>query len=399
MKLLSLFLLSSFALLFCACNSVDKNGAEQSAQDSIKLQLITSAVDIPVQVTPVPGNPHSMLITDLSGKIWMLNNDSVNKKPFLSLSTRLEQKDTNYRARAMFSIALHPDFAKNGKLYVCYNAPAKDTADKCMLLISEFSTNGKKDEADTNSERRVFSFECKEVEDLACQIAFGPDGYLYIAIGDHGSPAYVNRAEDLHVYNGKLLRINVNAVPYAIPNDNPFINRKDAKPEIYAYGFRRLWHFSFDPKTSALFGGDVGDIKQEEIDSVEKGGNYGWPEMEGDSIYDTKAKVVPALYAAPINTYSHKEGICVIGGDFYYGNGVPFLRNNYVFADLTGKLFSLSKDDAGKWVRATLKVANPSKESFLICNCNRGYDNELYLSGFYSSKAGVRGAIYKIVKG
>ena len=87
------------------------------------------------------------------------------------------------------------------------------------------------------------------------------------------------------------------------------------------------------------------------------------------------------------------------GGDFYYGNGIPFLRNDYVFADLTGKLFALSKDNAGKWVRTTLKVGYPSTASFLISNCNRGYDNELYLSGYYSSKAGVRGAIYKIIKG
>ena len=179
MKLLSIFLLSSFAVLFCACNSIDKNGAEQSAQDSLKLQLITSAVDIPIQVTPV-SNSHSMLITDQSGQIWMLNNDSVNKKPFLNLSTKLEQKVATGRAHSMFSIALHPDFAKNGKLYVCYNAPAKDTADKCMLLISEFSTNGKKDEADLQSERRIFSFECKEVEDLACQIAFGQIGRAHV---------------------------------------------------------------------------------------------------------------------------------------------------------------------------------------------------------------------------
>ncbi len=280
---------------------------------------------------------------------------------------KLEQKDTSASIRGLFSLAFHPQFAINKKFYVCYNAPTSIHKNICKLVVSEFVANtNNPDEGDVNSERRVFELEGKDVQELASEIAFGPDGYLYISIGDHGDTTYKNVAQDMNIFSGKLLRIDVNETPYAIPADNPFIGKENERPEIWASGFRRLWRFSFDPQTHQLLGGDVGEEKQEEIDIIEKGGNYGWPVKEGDSIHDNKMQINNALYTEPINTYTHKDGICIIGGSFYYGNAIPLLKNKYVFADFNGSLFTLAKNEQGTRIRQPLKILNKPADPFLI---------------------------------
>ena len=198
--------------------------------------------------------------------------------------------------------------------------------------------------------------------------------------------------------NGKLLRIDVNKLPYTIPPDNPFVGVKNGRPEIWAYGFRKLWRYEFDPVTHQIFGGDVGENKEEEIDIVKKGANYGWPAMEGDSIFQKTAVENKSAYTRPVSTYTRSVGICIIGGGYYYGNEIPALKNKYVFGDFNGSMFALAKSAQDNWIIQPLKIFNKPADPFLICGCNVDENNDLFVMGILNGKTGTKGAVYKIVK-
>ncbi|MDN3657256.1 PQQ-dependent sugar dehydrogenase [Ferruginibacter paludis] len=396
------------SILFnCSCTSpaksrVDKISAK-AGNDSVevKLQLVSNTIAAPVELNVLPDTSHRMLITDNSGKIWMLKNDSVLPEPFLVCNNKLGQRDKKSPLGSIFSIAIHPQFSSNGKLYVCYAATSLLHPATGKLVVSEFTSGGSsKDLANVQSEYRVFELEGENITHNGAQVAFGPDGYLYISIGDDqlGDSQYVYHGQDLNFFNGKLLRIDVNKKPYAIPADNPFATTKNAKPEIWAYGFRKMWRFCFDASTHQLFGADVGQEKEEEIDIVQKGCNYGWPLKEGDSSFLKMDSSNQSIFTPPIYAYTHKEGICVIGGRFYYGKQIPALDKKYVFADFNGNMFALVKNEKGNWVRQPLKISNRPKDPFLICGVNVDDNNELYVMGLLQTKAGVTGLVYKIVK-
>ncbi|HLO82758.1 MAG TPA: PQQ-dependent sugar dehydrogenase, partial [Chitinophagaceae bacterium] len=247
---------------------------------------------------------------------------------------------------------------------------------------------------------QVIEFEGKNIGSNGSQIGFGPDGFLYVSVGDDaiGDSTYVYRAQDLHFPNGKILRIDVNQLPYKIPTDNPFVSVKDALPEIWAYGFRKMWRFGFDPKTNEMIGADVGQEKEEEVDIINKGANYGWPVKEGDSIFMHSASAGAAEFTAPIDNYNHAVGICVIGGSVYYGSKIPGLKNNYVYADFNGSMFSLSKTTEGKWQRKTLKITNKGEDIFLICGFGVDENNELVVMGLLNKKEGQKGVVYRMLK-
>lgn len=398
------FSLSILAMSIISCNPTpEKKDAEKlnvaaDSSNAVKYQLVTNAINSPVQMVAPPDNTDRLFISDLSGKIFILKDGKLLPKPFIDVSSILEQKDTSGSMRAIFSMAFHPGFTSNKKFYICYNAPASDTSDKCKLMISEFrASNNNPDLADLSTRREVLEVNGSTVGVDGCQISFGPDdGYLYVAVGDNGTPLEKREAQHLNSYLGKLLRIDVNKKPYGIPADNPFVNNKNSKPEIWSYGLRRLWRFSFDPQTHILLGADVGDKTEEEIDIIQKGGNYGWPVKEGDSLA-VKNIADTSGFIAPINTYSHKYGICIIGGSIYHGNEIPFLQNRYVFADFNGSLFTLTKDSNQKWTRQPLTLINPSAGPLTIFSVDKDKNNELYVLGVQKTKAGSKGAIYKLV--
>lgn len=405
MRFNAAFVLPIFAMGIIACNSTTQGkkdekelNAVEDSSTAVKYRWVTNAIKTPVQMAVAPDNTDRLFISDLSGKIFILQNERVLPTPFIDVSSKLEQKDTAASMRAIFSMAFHPDFAANKKFYICYNAPASDTADKCKLMISEFRTrNDNPDIADLSSERKVFEADGSSIGVDDCQIAFGPDGYLYISIGDNGTPLEKREAQRLNSFLGKLLRIDVNKTPYAIPPDNPFVGNKNVRPEIWSYGLRRLWRFSFDPETHLLFGADIGDKMQEEIDIIQKGGNYGWPIEEGDSLAVKNTTADTSKFIAPLNAYSHKDGICVIGGNIYHGNELPFLKGKYVFADLNGSLFSLSENPNKKWIRQPIKLLNPPTDPLNIFSFDKDKNNELYVLGVLNTPAGSKGVIYKLV--
>ncbi len=367
----------------------------------IRFQMITDALTAPVQMVIPPDNSHRRFIADNMGKIWIMKGDSLLKKPFLDISTKPVQQTKPPLLGTIFGMAFHPKFAMNKKFYVCYNGATNIHANKTKLVVAEFTvTKENPDEADVKSGHHVFELEGSTVYGNGAEIAFGPDSYLYISIGDDsaGDTTYKHLAQNLNFLNGKLLRIDVNKTPYAIPPDNPFVGIKNQRSEIWAYGFRKLWRFSFDPKSHQVFGADVGQEKQEEIDIISKGANYGWPIMEGDSVYQKINSIDKTSFTSPINAYARKDGICIIGGSFYYGKDIPLLNNKYVFADFNGNMFALMKSEPGEWVRQQLKVLNKPTDPFLICGCDADENKELYVMGILKTKNGSKGAVYKLIK-
>ncbi|MEO6289307.1 MAG: PQQ-dependent sugar dehydrogenase, partial [Ginsengibacter sp.] len=396
-----------YLLIVCAaCNSLSQKSQRQndsttSDSTSVKLELVTSAINMPVQLGTSPDNSHRLFLADLGGKIWILKNGSLQPKPCLDISGKLEQRDSASDVRAMFGFAFHPQFATNKKIYVSYNAPTPASdSNNCRLVIAEFTVSASNaDSVALSSEREIMEFEGHGIDHDACEIAFGPDGYLYISMGDNNTPLIERKGQDLNSLLGKLLRIDVDKIPYSIPADNPFVGVKNARPEIWAYGLRRFWRFSFDPQSHILIGGEIGDKKEEEIDIITKGANYGWPIIEGDSLIVQNSGADPKSFTAPINTYTRETGICVIGGSFYYGDSIPSLRGKYVFADYVQKLFTLTKNEQGTWERQTVNVQNMPTDPFLIYSCNTDEYNELYLTGVINTASGFKGVVYKIIKG
>ena len=394
-------------ILLQACNAVAKEIPKQTSKittpDSINLkyELITNAVKTPVELNVAKDGSNRNFITDNSGKIWIYKNDSLLSRPFLNMNDKYVKPTKQSLIGTIFSVAFHPEFATNKKFYVCYNAPTNIRGNMSKLVIAEFTANKTDpDVADLSSEHRLIEVEGKGIFSNGAEIAFGPDRYLYISIGDDrgGDSTYKFLAQDLSVLRGKLLRIDVNKTPYAIPPDNPFITTKNARPEIWAYGFRKLWHYSFDSATHELIGADVGENRVEEIDVVKKGANYGWPVMEGDSIFQKDGLKSDASFTPPIDTYTHKLGICIIGGSTYYGNKIPALKNKYVFGDFNGSLFALSKNTNGTWMRQPINIVNKPADPFLICGCDPDKNSEFVVMGLLNTKTGYKGGMYKLVK-
>ncbi len=398
----TVFLMSALFVYLIACNSVNtKNDAENApgTTDSVTLELVTGAINFPTEMQTPLDDSHRMFISDLSGKIMILKNGKVLPQPFLDVSSLLEKKDSTAEVKAMFGFAFHPQFAENKKFYVSYNAPALVDTNSCTLVIAEFMVSPTNpDSAVLSSERRIMEIQGHGVDHDACNMAFGPDGYLYISMGDNHTPLNERKAQDLSSLLGKVLRIDVNKTPYAIPADNPFVGIKDARPEIWAYGLRRFWRFSFDPQSHMLIGGEVGDKIQEETDIITKGSNYGWPISEGDTVVVKNSGADTASFVKPIDTYGRKDGICVIGGNFYYGKNLPFLNSKYVFADYNGTLYSLTKKETGAWTRQQINIAGKPADPFLIISCDIDENNELYLLGVLNTKAGFKGVVYKLAK-
>ena len=390
-----------------SCNTATKKSATEKENiannDSInvKYQLVTYSSGLPVELNTPANVDGKVFVTDNRGKIWILQNDSLKSKPFFDIHDKIGKQPENSLIGMIYSVAFSPQYSTNHKFYVYYNAPSKVHTDSAKLVVSEFTASKTNpDIADLNSEHRIIEFKGRTVQDNGDQLVFGPDGYLYIALGDNNAEdtTWKYLAQDLKYPNGKLLRIDVSKTPYAIPADNPFVGVKNARPEIWAYGFRRLWRFSFDPVTHEIFGGDVGENREEEIDIVKRGSNYGWPVKEGDSTFEKNNSDSATNFTAPIFTYTHKTGVCVIGGSFYYGNEIPALKNKYVFADWHGSMFALSKNKDSIWKSQSLKIINKPTSDFFICGFFIDAHNQIFVMGYLAERQDKKGVIYKIEK-
>jgi glucose/arabinose dehydrogenase len=293
------------------------------------------------------------------GVVWRIAADGTvdHSLPFMSINTKVSCCDE----RGLLGLAFHPDFANNGRLFVDYTNVAGNT------VVSEFHV-GDNGDVDPTTERFLLGIKQPFPNHNGGMLAFGPDGYLYIGSGDGGSggdPMGNGQATDTLL--GKILRIDVdNGDPFAIPADNPFAdgNEADARPEIWDWGMRNPWRFSFDRANGDLWIGDVGQGEHEEVDASAAGTsglNYGWNIMEGTFCYAVSSCQQDGL-ALPVAEYSHDEGCAIIGGYVYRGSAYPALQGQYVFTDLcSGNLWAID---------AAAAMADGTAEPVIYGNAN-----------------------------
>jgi glucose/arabinose dehydrogenase len=342
----------------------------------VGLQVVATNLVSPVALTHAGDGSGRLFIADQVGKIWIVDNTgTLLSIPFLDISNRMVTLRTAYDERGLLGLAFHPGYATNGRFFVYYAAPTANTNYDDVTLLSEFkvsSTNG--NVAEPASERILMTIPQPQFNHKGAAVVFGPDGYLYFGPGDGGAEGDphgpLGNGQVLTNYLGKMLRIDVNSgSPYSIPTDNPFIGVAGALPEIYAYGLRNPWRFSFDRGgTHQGFVADVGQNIYEELDILRKGGNYGWRIMEGNHIFDPTVAAllgvsIPTL-DAPIFEYIHGPlGISIIGGFVYRGSSYPTLVGKYVFGDFStsfggpdGQLYYLDQTRPGIWERFSFQL-------------------------------------------
>ena len=297
---------------------------------------------------------------------------------FLDISDEVR---TSNGEEGLLGLAFDPDYATNGHFYVYYSASSPRRSVIERYTASPPSSNS----ADPESGLVIMEVTQPYGNHNGGQLAFGPDdGYLYIGLGDGGSGGDPDEnGEDLQTLLGSILRIDVSqaseAAPYIIPTDNPFVgNNQGYREEIYAYGLRNPWRFSFDPPTSQLWTGDVGQGAREEVDIIESGKNYGWNTMEGTLCHDPSSNCPMNDREMPVWEYNRSLGRSITGGYVYRGARVPELVGKYIYADFeSGRVWALEYDGS----QAT-GVDEINQVSFGITSFGVNADNDLYMAGF-----------------
>ncbi len=286
------------------------------------------------------------------GEIWGFKNDTSTKKSHLFLDLRGKVKDFKVRGaneEGLLGLAFHPDYKTNGKFYVYYTAAKENKS-----VLSEFTVSSDDaNKADPDSEVVLMEIDQPFQNHNGGSIEFGPDGYLYIGLGDGGYRNDPQAAgQDLSTLLGSVLRIDVDGKsdgkPYAIPSDNPFVGTENARDEIFAYGVRNPWRLAFDKETGDLWLGDVGQELWEEVNLIVKGGNYGWSNREGTNSFGNRPDVDGVGEPIdPVWQYDHRVGRSITGGRVYRSSRMPQLSGKYLYADyVTGKVWALTYDPA-----------------------------------------------------
>lgn len=328
----------------------------------------------PILLTHAGDGSNRVFVPQQQGIIHVFKNtdDAQKTKVFLDISDRVAYKD-NQNEQGLLGVAFHPNYKKTGEFFVYYTASDTENTN----FVSRFKVSkDDPDVADPYSEEELFRTPQPYWNHDGGTICFGPDGMLYVALGDGGAGNDPhNNAQNLQTLLGKILRIDVNGrdgdLQYAIPKDNPFVGVEApglaqgkkvpiAKPEIWALGLRNVWRMSFDRKTGTLWAGDVGQNMWEEIDLIVKGGNYGWNIRESLHPFSAALKEKPAEVIDPIWEYDHDIGKSITGGNVYRGKKVPALDGYYLYGDyVSGKLWGLKYDEKKKQVVANRPIAMP----------------------------------------
>lgn len=338
-----------------------------------------------------PGDGSGRLFAvERGGRIYVFRNRSsvTFKALFLDISSRIASGSE----LGLLGLAFHPQYAQNGRFFVNYTEPRSEGSSLKRTVIAGFTVSASdSNAADPNSEQRYIVLNQPFDNHNGGDLAFGPDGYLYIGLGDGGSGGDPQgNGQDRTTLLGKMLRIDVDnqegQLTYAIPADNPYkANQSGFREEIFAYGLRNPFRFSFDSPSGRLWAGDVGQGEVEEIDLITSGANYGWNTMEGSQCYPSGSDCSNAGLTLPVTEYSHAVGQSIIGGYTYYGRSAPKLRGLYIFGDfVSGGIFSLLYDGVHS-TRRTLLDSGLNISSF-----GRDENGEVYVVSYGDGK------IYKI---
>ena len=357
----SFFLIISFIAISSPWRSLYVWGQIQ-AEYSVADAFPNLTFNTPVGIVSPNDNTNRLFVIEQHGTIRVFQNSATTTSStvFLDISDRVLYGGE----QGLLGLAFHPDYATNGFFYVDY---VTDSPRRTIIARYSVSTSDP-NVADPNSEQILLTINQPYENHNGGQLAFGPDGFLYIGMGDGGSGGDpLGNGQNRSVLLGKILRIDVDSpasgLNYGIPADNPFAgNTMGYKEEIFAYGFRNPWRFSFDSTNGTLWVGDVGQSQREEIDIVENGKNYGWNIMEGTLTYSSGSQAGLEL---PVWEYSHAEGNAIIGGYVYHGTALIELMNAYVYGDYgTGKIWALTLSGTGVPTNTLLNDTSLNISSF-----------------------------------
>jgi glucose/arabinose dehydrogenase len=341
--------LLGLAVMFSAVSAQDAPRTAPPNGSQYRLVEVASGLRRPLLVTNAGDGSNRLFVVSQDGYIYILQDEQVLDSYFLDVSN-LVSRDAS--ERGLLGLAFHPDYETNGQFFINYTDNLGDT------VIARYTVSADDpNKADPASAQEILYIGQPYANHNGGQLAFGPDGYLYIGTGDGGSAGDPqNNGQNPAVLLGKMLRIDVNTTtdgkPYGIPADNPFVDNPDFAPEVWAYGLRNPWRFSFDRETGDLYIADVGQNQWEEVnfqptDST-GGENYGWRIMEGKHVYSNDT--APGELVAPFAEYDHNNGCSVTGGYVYRGEQLPDLQGVYLFSDYCfGTIWSSYRDEAGAW--------------------------------------------------
>ncbi len=299
----------------------------------------------PVLITAAPDGTDRLFVIEQAGRVlWFENRPEVTGADVhvaLDISGGKVRRKGN--EEGLLGLAFHPDFANNRYVFLHYSA-----SEPRRNVLSRWTMDPDANVIRPDSEQVILEVEQPFGNHNGGDIHFGPDGFLYITLGDGGAGGDPHEnGQNLSTLLAAMLRIDVDhpqdGKPYGIPADNPFIHTQNARPEIYAYGLRNVWRFSFDSETGTLWAGDVGQNAKEEIDIITAGGNYGWNPREGFSPYNGGTKTPDMI--DPIVEHGRNEAASITGGYVYHGNALPQLQGAYIYGDyVTGLIWQLRYD-------------------------------------------------------
>ena len=408
---------SSFAYNYSTNNNSKESNDILSYNDyldniDVGLEIIAQGLNSPTLLTNPGDGTNRVFVGDQDGIIYVIENDILIEEPFLDISDKMVELNDFYDERGLLGMVFHPDYESNGKFYVYYSAPKAGPDIDHESILSEFLVSDTNPNvADPSSETIIYRVDQPEDNHNGGQIAFGPDGLLYLGIGDGGGAGddhgIIGNGQDINNTLGTIIRIDVDSgSPYTIPADNPFVGI-DGEDEIYAYGFRNPWKFSFDSFTDELFVADVGQDLWEEVDIVIKGGNYGWRILEGTHFYDEDLLNFLGLtlddLEMPIHEYDHDLGKSITGGYVYRKDPSSDLYGKYIFGDwsadytLTGKLYYLEETSPDNWERFNLTVGGSNNIKKYILSFGQDESGDIYvLTTETLGPTGTTGEVRKI---
>ena len=333
-------------VLLAACSSPG-TGPDPDPPDAppeLEAEIVASGLSNPLHLTAPPGDDR-LFVVEQPGRIRIVRDGRLLEEPFLDITGKVESGGE----RGLLSVAFHPEFAQNGLFYVDYTeAGSGDTrVERYTVSASD------PDRADPASATPILSVAQPYANHNGGQLAFGPDGMLYVGLGDGGGAGDPDEnGQDPSTLLGSLLRLDVDGGdPYAAPDDNPLVGDPDGRDEIWAYGLRNPWRYAFDPVDGLLYIADVGQRDREEVNAVDaaRGGlNFGWDVLEGDACFEPPGGCDRTGLTGPVLVYGHDEGCSVTGGRVYRGDALPGLRGHYFYADLCAgwvRSFRLSGGD------------------------------------------------------
>jgi glucose/arabinose dehydrogenase len=353
----------SLVLVFIGCGDGAMQTPPPAPSPTLALTPLVGSLNSPVDLQFPNDNTGRFFVVEQSGTIRIIANSLLLSGDFLDIASKI----TTGSEMGLLGLTFHPSYSQNRRFFVNYN---RTVGAQLQTVIAEYQASASDaNQADPASERVLLTVDQPFPNHKGGQLAFGPDGFLYIGLGDGGSGGDpFGNGRSLQTRLGKMLRIDVDrtdpGLQYAIPTDNPFA-AGGGLPEIWAYGLRNPWRFSFESGTGRLFCADVGQDSFEEVDLLQNGGNFGWNTMEGLHCFNPSSSCNMTGLILPIAEYSHSEGEAVIGGYVYKGSGIPSLVGTYILGDyISGAIWGLKETTPGSWTRSRLLSTQRNISSF-----------------------------------